>query len=219
MNWPAELQVEDLEWRHHFWNNVSGAPTRPFVAQVTGREAIECDSATAIMSYVMGEPYWDTGDLEVVKLNMRLMLASLVETEIGRSVCVRTGAVVLRGDEKDPPLNVLNERTMIADLIGLGWLAVSERADSFMLRGGDVLKERRWGGCLFCAHREEDHFCGVYRLKREDQSPVGVCCIDFFPSDAVKKASSKYVVLEAKDVFIPRYTAMIPDGDYPLVTR
>ena len=209
--WPAELRVEDLEWRHHFWNVVKGAPTRPLAAQVTGREAIECDSVTAILSYAMDEPYWDTEDSEVVKLNMRLLLATQVEKEVGHSLCIRMGAAVLKGDEKDLPLNVLNERTMIADLIGLGWLSVLERADSFMLRGGDALKNRRWGGCLFCVHREEDEFCNVYRIKREDQSPVGVCCVDFFPSNAVEKASSEYVALEEKDVYVPRFTIVMPN--------
>ena len=219
MGWPAELRAEDLEWRHHFWNIVKGAPSRPLVVRAANRDAIECDSVTAIMSYVMDEPYWDTEDLEAVKLNMRLMLATQVEREIGHALCIRMGAVILRGDEQMLSLNVLNERTMIADLIGLGYLAVSERADSFILRGGDALKNRRWGGCLFCMHREADNFCSAYRLKREDQSPVGVCCVDFYPLSAVKKASLEYVMLEAKDVFVPRYTVMIPDGDYPLVTR
>lgn len=215
MGWPAELQVEDLEWRPHFWNTVSGAPTRPLVARVVGREAIECESATAIMSYVMDEPYWDTEDSEVVKLNMRLLLAAQVEREVGHALCIRTGAVILLGDEKMMPLNVLNERTMIADLIGLGYLAVSERSDSFMLRGGDALKNRRWGGCGFCAHREEDGFCTVFRAKREDLSPAGVCCVDFYPPVAVEQASSEYVALEAKDVYVPRFTIVMPDTNDP----
>lgn len=219
--WPIALEANDeqlLEWRHYFWNTVQGTPTRAIVAQVQGRETIECDSVTAVMSYVMDEPYFDTEDLEIVKLNMRLMLANRVEKELGNPLCIRMGPDVLRGNEKAPALNVLNERTMLADLIGSGWLIVSERADCFMLRGGDVLNNRRWGGCLTCSHREKDGFCNVYRAKREDQSPVGACCVDFYPETA-QEPNAEYVKIETQDVYVPGYTVMMPNQEILLTVK
>ena len=216
--WPVELISNEqlFEWRHMFWNAVEEFPSRSIVVNLNGKPQIECDSITAIMAYMMDEPYWDTEDNEVIKLNMRLLLALKVEKAIEQPISIRLGAFVLSNEKSLASINVLNERTMIADLIKLGWVTVLERKDSFMIRG-NTIKKRRWASCKDCAHRDlNDGFCEVYRVVRDELSPVGVCCIDFYQSSE-GKSNVDYVSISENDIYVPGYTTVIPDQEMAIM--
>jgi len=219
---PEELSKESLgreifDWRPGSFKPAGGKPDQRIVMFDATRSTtwMQCNSITALLSYCMDEPYFCTEDIERVALTMRIAMAARVKKARAKQAiacAISYGAVMLNGDQDaDVVLNVLNDRTLLIGLLDAKWVQVKERADSTLIRG-DAMQGFEYGGCPYCLFRDEEKRCSVFRKRREDDSPVGVVCSDFYPvEEASKPVKLQYVSITGRDVALPPYTALMPD--------
>lgn len=225
-------------WRENFWRPIREGeePNQEFLVKFLDREAVQCHSVVAILSYVMDYPFFDTDD-ELTKALMRFEIVKPLHRQMtiqGVKSKIFYGSVVLFDNTVLPPYvkdevakaelsemewsaskpvewNLFNDRTLLASLIQNQALAVMERSDVHVLRGDEFFRNVQVGKCAICRYLvsdEQETYCRADYQSTSAEAPLGRVCTNFAPRKVTLPivSSDEYVLVEASDIYVPPFT-------------